>query len=297
MGHSIAQVFAHHGYVVRLCDLTDERLGRAIRLIKSTLETLVEFERLSEDEIPGILERIQTTTDLVEAVREVDIVIEAVPEIAKVKKDVFSQINKLCSKETLLASNTSGLDIFGLAEIDYPERLVITHWFSPPHIIPLVEVIPGKMTSSEVLSYTVRLLESIGKVPIVLKEFVPAFIVNRIQNAVNRTVFEMLDNGWATPEDIDLAIKHTLGIRLPIVGVVQALDFTGLDLINDIMQGFGLRSPFIEEKVKRGEFGAKTSKGIYNYHNRSEIEISKRRDRRYFRMLDHLKEIKAFEAV
>ncbi len=133
MGHSISLVFAQHGYVVRLCDLTDQFLDRAIRLIKSTLETLVEFKRLSEDEIPDILKHIQTTTDLAEALKEVDVVIEAVPEIVEVKKELFSQINRLCSKETLLASNASGLDIFSLAEVDYPERLVITHWFSPPH--------------------------------------------------------------------------------------------------------------------------------------------------------------------
>jgi 3-hydroxybutyryl-CoA dehydrogenase len=299
MGHGIAQSFAQAGYQVSMMSRTQKTLERALTLIKSSLSTMAEggIERLSEDEIPDILKRIQTTTDLAEALKEVDVVIEAAPEIVEVKKELFSQINRLCSKETLLASNTSGLDIFSLAEVDHPEHLVITHWFSPPHIIPLVEVIPGKRTSSEVLSCTVRLMESIGKVPIVLKEFVPAFIVNRIQNAVNRTVFEMLDNGWATPEDIDLAIKYTLGIRLPIVGVVQSLDFAGLDLINDIMHRFGVRSPFIEEKVKRGEFGAKTSKGFYDYHNRSEIEILKKRDRLYFRMLDHLKEIKAFEAV
>jgi 3-hydroxyacyl-CoA dehydrogenase len=140
-------------------------------------------------------------------------------------------------------------------------------------------------------------MKSIGKLPVVLKKFVPGFIVNRIQNAVNRTAFEMLDNGWATPEDIDLAIKHTLGIRLPIVGIVQALDFTGLDLINDIMKGLGVKSPFIEEKVNMGVFGVKTSRGIYDYGTRSEIEILKKRDRLYFKMLDHLREMKAFESV
>jgi 3-hydroxybutyryl-CoA dehydrogenase len=297
MGHSISQVFAQHGYGVRLCDVTEERLQRAGRLIRSTLETLVEFGRLSPEEIPDILDRIQTTTELAETVADADIVIEAVPEIPDLKKDLFSRMNKLCSRRTILASNTSGLDIFALADVGNPERLVITHWFAPPYVIPLVEIVPGRMTSPDVISRTVQLIRSVGKTPLVLKEFVPGFIVNRFQNAVSRTTFEMLDNGWATPEDIDLAIKHTLGIRLPITGIVQALDFTGLDLMNDIMSSLGVKCSFLEEKVKRGEYGVKTSKGMYDYGNRNEIEILKKRDRLLFKMLDHLKEINAFEPV
>ena len=298
MGHSIAQVFAQHGYALTLCDVNPDRIERALRLIESTLDTLVEFERLSREEIPGILSRIQMTTHLAESVREADLVIEAVPEIEEIKKGLFCELNRLCSKETVFASNTSGLNIFEVAAgVDCQERMVITHWFSPPHIMPLVEVVPGERTSPEVLSRTVALLKSAGKVPIVLKKFVPAFIVNRFQNALNRTAFEMIDNGWASPEDIDLAIKHTLGIKLPIVGILQALDFTGLDLIHQIMEGLGVKSDFIEGKVKKGEFGAKTSKGIYDYPDRNELEILKKRDRSYFRMLDHLKKIHAFEAV
>jgi 3-hydroxybutyryl-CoA dehydrogenase len=297
MGHSISQVFAQHGYRVNLCDVTEERLERARRLILSTLETLVEFGRLSPEEIPGILDRIQTTTDLAEAVTEADVVIEAVPEIPELKKALYSRMNRLCSRRTILASNTSGLDIFALAEVDSPERLVITHWFSPPYIIPLVEVVPGKMTSADVISRTVGLIRSVGKTPLVLKKFIPGFIVNRFQNAMSRTTFEMLDNGWASPEDIDLAIKHTLGIRLPITGIVQALDFTGLELMSDIMRSLGVKCSFLEEKVNRGESGVKTSKGMYDYGDRNEIEILKKRDRLYFKMLDHLKDIKAFEPV
>jgi len=297
MGHSIALVFARYGYDVILCDLTKQRLDHAVRLIRSTLNTLIEFERLTKGESPGILARIQTTTDLPESVRDAGLVIEAVPEIQKVKKEIFAKINRHCSKNAILTSNTSGLNIFELIEVDHPERLVITHWFSPPHIMPLVEVVPGEKTSRDILSSTVGLLRDVGKVPIVLKKFVPAFIVNRFQNAVNRTAFEMIDKGWATPKDIDLAIKHTLGIKLPVVGIVQALDFTGLDLINEIMHGLGVESPFIEEKVKKGEFGVKTSRGIYDYAERNEVEILKKRDRLYFKMLDHLKKVKAFEGV
>lgn len=297
MGHSIAQVFAHAGIEVKLVDIEEKILERAISLIESNLGTLSEFGRVSSDEIPEILERIHTSTDLAAAAKEVDFVLEAVSEVADVKKKVFSQLDKFCTEDTVLASNTSGLNIFDIVEIKKPERLVITHWFAPPHIIPLVEVAPGPETSSEVVNFSTKLMERLGKRPVVLKEFVRSYIVNRIQNYISLAVLEMLEKGWATPEEIDLAVKTSLGIRLPIVGVAQTYDFTGLDLVLDIMKSYGTSNPLIEEKVKQGHLGAKTSKGIYDYGERSEEEILKKRDKLYLKMLDHLERIGAFEPV
>lgn len=297
MGNSIAQVFAQHGYIVKLYDLKQQALERALKLINSTLKTLVDVERLSSQEISAIIDHIHPTTDLALAVKGADFVIEAVFEDINVKKKLFSQLNDLCSNDTVLASNTSGLDIFSQVEVDNPERLVITHWFSPAHIIPLVEIVPGKKTSHEVIAFTQKLMGSLGKKTIVLKEFVPAFIVNRIQNAINKAVFEIIDNGWAKPEDIDLAVKNTLGIRLPVVGVAQALDFNGLDLIHTINVRLGIKSAFIGEKVEQGHLGAKTSKGIYDYGGRSEGEILRKRDDLYLKMLDYLETLNVFEPV
>ncbi len=297
MGQSIAIAFAISDIDVTLVDVDEKVINRAMNLIESSLNTLANVGKISKDKIPSILSRINPSTDLREIVRDVDFVIEAVPEVSSTKKKVFSTLDELCRADTVLASNTSGLDIFNIVEVKHPERVVITHWFSPAHIIPLVEVVPGVETSSNVVAFTKKLLERLGKRPVVLKKFVPSFIVNRIQNAINKAVFEILENGWATPEDIDMAMKNTLGIRLPIVGVAQALDFTGLDLILDIMKHLGLESQFIEEKVKQGCLGAKTSKGIYDYGNRSQADILKKRDRLYFKMLDHLEKIKAFEPV
>jgi len=219
------------------------------------------------------------------------------PKSPDAKKALFASLNQLCSQETIFSSNTSGLDIFNVVDVENPDRVVITHWFSPATIIPLVEVVPGEKTSHETIDLTVRLLEKVGRKPIVMKKFVPAFIVNRIQNAINKVVLEMLDNDWASPKDIDLAVKNTLGIRLPVVGVAQVLDFNGLDLIQSINQRLGIKSAFIEKKVKQGHLGAKTSKGIYDYGSRSEAEIQKKRDDLYFSMLDHLNRINAFEPV
>jgi 3-hydroxybutyryl-CoA dehydrogenase len=130
-----------------------------------------------------------------------------------------------------------------------------------------------------------------------MKQFVKRFIVNRIQNAMVSAAMEMMRNGWATPDQIDLAVKTSLGIRLPIVGIVQSLDFTGLNLVYDITKSSGTDNPLIEEKVKQGHLGASTSKGIYDYGGRSEEEILRKRDLLYLKTLDFLENLEAFKPV
>jgi 3-hydroxybutyryl-CoA dehydrogenase len=297
MGHSIAQVFASCGIEVNLADVKQEILDHAHRLVKANLKTLVDYGRFQQNEVPAILGRIHTTTDIQAAARGTDFVLEAVAEIPEVKKKVFKQLDEACGEETILASNTSGLDIFKIIEVRNPSRTVVTHWFAPPHIIPLVEVAPGPETSPGVLQSTARLMERIGKKPVVMKQFVQRCIVNRIQNAIILTVLEMLENNWATPEEIDLAVKTSLGIRLPIVGVVQSLDFNGLHLVNDVLKSIGKNIPLIEEKVKQGHLGPSASKGLFDYGGRTEDEILRKRDIRYLKLLDFLESQGAFNPV
>jgi 3-hydroxybutyryl-CoA dehydrogenase len=297
MGHSIAQVFAQAGIEVHLMDLKGDILDRAMDRVRSNLGTLAEFGRVRRDQIGAILGRIRPSTELPATGEEIDFAIEAVVEVPEIKKTIFSRLDALCGEDTVIASNTSSLDIFSIAEIRRPDRLVVAHWFAPPHVIPLVEVVPGPKTKPEVVGFTAALMERIGKRPLTMKTFVPSFIVNNIQSAISRAVWEMLEKGLATPEEIDLAVKLTLGIRLPVVGVLQTSDFAGLDLIYDIMKQQDRLSPLIEEKVKQGHLGAKTSKGIYDYGGRSENEILKKRDERYLKTLDHLERIRAFEPI
>jgi 3-hydroxybutyryl-CoA dehydrogenase len=160
-----------------------------------------------------------------------------------------------------------------------------------------VEVAPGPETPPEILQSTARLMERIGKKPVVMKQFVQRCIVNRIQNAIILTALEMLENNWATPEEIDLAVKTSLGIRLPIVGVIQSLDFNGLNLVNDVLKSIGKNIPLIEEKVKQGHLGPSASKGLFDYGGRSEEEILRKRDTLYLKLLDFLESQKAFDPV
>jgi 3-hydroxybutyryl-CoA dehydrogenase len=297
MGHSIAQVFASWGIDVNLADVKQEILDRAKGLMKGNLKTLVDYGRIKQTEVPAILKRIHTTTDIMSAARGTDFVLEAVVEIPEVKKKVFQQLDEACGEQTILASNTSGLEIFKIIEVRNPSRTVVTHWFAPPHIIPLVEVAPGPETSPMVVQSTAKLMERIGKKPVVMRQFVQRCIVNRIQNAIILATLEILENNWATPEEIDRAMKSSLGIRLPIVGVAQSMDFNGLNLVNDVLKSIGKKIPLIEENVKQGNLGPSTSKGLFDYGGRSEEEILRKRDTLYLKLLDFLESQGAFKPV
>jgi 3-hydroxybutyryl-CoA dehydrogenase len=297
MGNGIAQVFARAGIEVGLVDVDQKTLDRAKDRIESGLRTLVEYGSVSEKEMAPIMDRIQTSTDLEAMAKGVDFALEAVVEVPDVKKEVFSRLEASCPEDAVIASNTSSLDIFSIAEVKNPKRLVVAHWFAPPHIIPLVEVVPGPETTQEVVDFTDGLMKRIGKETLVLKEFVPSFVVNRLQNALGASVLEMLAQGWASPEDIDRAVKLTLGVRLPIVGVVQTMDFTGLDLVHNILKSVGMAHPLIDERVEQGHLGAKTGKGIYDYGGRGEAEILNKRDKLYLKMADYLDKSKALDPV
>ena len=298
MGHSIAQVYAQAGFEVDLLDTHQKKLDHALDLIKSNLTVLAEFDRVQNDNILSIIERIHPKTDLKEAADEKMFVVEAVNENPALKKHLFNQLSEICTDDAILATNTSTLDIFQITRgIKNVHRIIAHHWFAPPHIIPLVEVVPGRKTSNDTVEFSVNLLKRIGKEPIVIDKFIPGYIVNRIQTALYGAMYELLARKIATPEQIDLAIKTSLGIRLPIVGIAQSQDFTGLDLVHDIQKSKGGVLPLIQEKVENNQLGAKTGKGLYDYHGISEEEILKKRDRLYLHQLEFLEKLTSFKRI
>jgi 3-hydroxybutyryl-CoA dehydrogenase len=243
MGHSLAQVFAQGGYNVWLNDVKDEILARAKKLIASNLDTLIELGNVEKSQKETILRRIHTTVKLEEAGQNADFVIEAIIEDQAAKKEMFTRLDKICPPGAILASNTSYMDIFKFVETKRPDKVLITHWFAPPHIVPLVEIVKGPQTSQETVDAAKALMIKAGKKPIVITKFLPGFIANRLQSALGNEVFNLLDQGYASPEDIDTATKASFALRMPILGLVKRMDFAGLDLTQKILRTKPTRSP------------------------------------------------------
>jgi len=298
MGHSIAQVFAQGGIETNLIDIDQPKLDQAKVLIKSNLETLAEFGKVPSKEIPAILNRIHPTPDIAAGCSGVDYALEAVIETAEAKTKIFSLMEKHCPPNAILASNTSSLYIYPFIELKNPGRLIVAHWFAPPHIIPLVEIVPGPETSEDTVETSVNFMRKIGKMPMVFNcQDAPPSVINRFLNMISLTLWDTVNRKYATPEEIDLAVKSVFAIRLPIVGVAQMLDFTGLDTTLAITRTYGADNPAIAELVDQGRLGAKSGKGIYDYGGRTEQQILKDRDKKYLKLLDFLEKIDAFKPV
>ena len=296
MGHSLGLLFSRAGLHVSLVDKSSRSIEEALRLIKSAGETLVEAGQMTREELAKIPSRIRGTTRLEDACKDCHAVIETVDEDPAVKKSVFALLDRHCPDETIFSSNTSALNIFLLAPKRRQEKLLITHFFAPPHIVPLVEVVRGEFTSPGVVEIMDQLLRSVGKEPLILKEYIPGFIVNRIQRAIAREAFSLVDQGHLSIEDMDRAVKSSLGVRLPVVGVLQTYDFTGLDVYEKICRETRIRLTasagpprVVTRKVARGELGVKSGKGLYNYAGRSKEEVLRQRDLQYLRILSALK--------
>ena len=296
MGHSLAQVFAQGGFKVRLNDIKEEILAKARSLIVSNLKTLIDLGFLQKVQEEPILSRIRTTTKIEEAGKEADFVIEAIVEDEAAKKGIFSKLDKICPPKAILASNTSHMDIFKFVKTGRPEKVLITHWFAPPHIVPLVEIVRGPRTSQETVDTVKALLLKLGKKPIVITKFLPGFIANRLQSALGNEVFHLLDNEYATPEDIDIATKASFALRMPILGLVKRMDFTGLDLMQKVRRNETYKVPAqrtesksLDNLIEQGKLGVKTGSGFYEYGGRSTEEIMKERDIKLIKLREFLK--------
>jgi 3-hydroxybutyryl-CoA dehydrogenase len=295
MGHSIAMVFAQGGYEVDLVDLTEAILGKALFLIQSNLRTLGKARLIDSRSIPQVLDRIHTSTSLGVAKRA-DLVIEAIREDPEAKRRLLRSLDRICPPRTIFTSNTSYLNVFKLVRTVRPKKLVIAHWWAPPHLIPLVDVVKGPGTSVKTVETVKTVLLRLGKKPVVMNKFIPGYIVNRLQRAMAREIFHLMDKGYASPEDIDTAVKSSLGIRIPVVGVVQRYDFTGLDLALMFEKNSSIQlvskdvfPKTLSQLVKKGHLGVKTGKGFYDYGSKPLEEVLRERDVRLIELLKIMK--------
>ncbi len=271
MGHGIAEVCAICGYDVTLCDVNEEALRNAVNRIAWSLEKL----KLDKQ----ILSRIKTTTDLEGAAKRADFVIEAVVENTEIKRNVFRVLDENCRNDVILATNTSTIPISEIASATKREdRVVGLHFFNPPTLIRLVEVVRGERTSDETVSKTVKFAESIGMDYVLVNKDVPGFIVNRINVRIFYEALKLLEDGYK-PEEID-AVKYRLGLPM---GVLEVADFSGIDVAYNVMRelagrGMDVEPPeIIKEMVESGKLGMKSGAGFYEYsgfYARAKIEKS-----------------------
>ena len=279
MGCGIAQVFASKNYNVHLYnrphpeDVKDEFLSKRVENIRSTLSTMARKGIGLESEIEATISRIKTTTSMDEATSDAQLVIENVSENLELKQKVFQDLDQLCPPETILATNTSVMSPTEIAtKARHRERILGTHFWNPPYLIPLVEVVRGRETSEEAMEITYQVMKNAGKHPIKVMKDVPGFVANRLQHALWREAISIVENGIADPATVDEAIKNGFAVRLPVLGPLENADMVGLDMILAIhdyilkyIESSPRPSPILREKVEKGELGFKTGQGFQTW--------------------------------
>jgi 3-hydroxyacyl-CoA dehydrogenase len=267
MGPGMGAVLARAGIETALYDVSAEALERARGGAELAAGVLERLDAAHED--GGSL---RFEGDLDAALEGAEFVVEAVPERLELKHEVFRRFEQSVSPETILASNTSGIPITNIAKVcEHPERVVGMHWSNPPHLIPMIEVIPGEQTGQTAVDATAELVRRVGYHPVLERE-VPGFVENRILYAILRECLDLVDRGIISPEGLDLNVRWGIGYKLAVIGPMELLDMAGLDIYNAVgsylnkdLSTSGEVSATIREKIEQGRLGMKTGGGIYDY--------------------------------
>ncbi len=271
MGHGIAQVFAMKGYEVSLIDISDEILQKALKSIEWSLNKFVEKRRIRKEDAEAALARIKATISYEEGCKGIDLAVEAVPENIELKKKIFAQIDKLSPAHAIIASNTSTLSITEMGRAtNRPDKTVGMHWFNPPQLMQLIEVVRGEDTSDETADTIMELSRKLGKTPILCKKDVRGFIVNRVLGAVFNEALWAFKRGEASKEAIDSSVKYTGGFPM---GWFELADFVGIDILYEVgkvlYDAYGERfkpcNEVVEPLVREKKLGRKTGQGFYDW--------------------------------
>jgi len=288
MGHGISQIFARKGYPVTLMDLNQDLLSSALKNIRSNLTLMADNNIGKHNEIDSVISRIKTTTDMTEATADTDYVIEAVSENLDLKQKVFRELDSLCKGDTILATNTSVISITEIAsKSTLRDRIVGTHFWNPPYLIPLVEVVRGDDTSDETMDRTFSLLQSVGKHPVRVNKDVPGFVANRLQHALWREAISIVEKGIADAATVDECVKYGFGLRLPVLAPMENADMVGTDLtyaIHDYilkhLESSPEPSPLLKKLVEEGNLGFKSGHGFQEWPE-EKVEESRKRLQKY----------------
>lgn len=300
MGPGIAQIVATAGLEVAVYDIAQEALEKAGQAVKTGINTFVEQEVLTEQQAGQVLSRIRFSMDLEDAVADVSLILEAIVEKAEIKERVYQQLDEILPEDVVIASNTSFLNIFEIMPARRLPYTVIAHWYSPPAMVPLVEVCPNEETREEIVEAVCTLLKKGGKTPVAMKKFIRGYIVNRLQMCLNQEVYYLLDNGYCTPEDIDNAIKASFVPRAMVLGIMEKTDFGGLKMTANNYRNKSYDMPpavdmpnILREHLEKGETGVAAGKGYYDYTGQDLNELYAKRDRQLFAAYKLQKELMA----
>lgn len=290
MGLGVATHFIMHGHQVHLFTRAEETLKKVRKQVEENLRSMQELGMIDETTANAAGQLISYYTDMKAAVSNVDMVIENVLESEAVKKTTFAQLDAFCRKDAILASNTSSLNIYDFLEVSNRDRLVITHFFVPAYVMPLVEIVRGPETSDETVEAVRKLMASTGKNPAVVNKVVPGFIMNRLTFAIFREAAYMVSQGWCRPEDVDAAVVSTHGPRYAFEGPFGLVDFAGVDTYEKIAEYLlpelcsdGAVPPVLKDLYDQGKLGVKTGEGFYTYEDN--VQARAYRDEKIVKML------------
>ena len=265
MGAGIAQIFVGAGHPVAVFEPNEE--------VRNSLRdrTIANLEMIGGD--VGAVDRITVTADMAEAVGGADFVTEAAPEKLDLKRSIFADLVRLAPRDAILASNTSVIPITRIAqELNTADRIVGTHWWNPPYLVPLVEVVQAAETSDATVAKTMELLRSIGKFPAHVKKDLPGFVANRLQHALWREAIAMVAEGICDAATLDACVKNSFGLRLPVLGPLENADLVGLDLTLDIhttmipeLDRHAMPHEYLEARVAAGKLGFKSGEGFRSW--------------------------------
>lgn len=293
MGHSIALNAAWTGLSVKMYGLNDDDLSNGLSGIRQKMSILIENGLLPSSQYDQVLSRISLTTSKEDAVADATFVIECIPEDLGLKQQLFKYLDEFCSPDVILASNTSGLSLSKMiAETKHSERFVLTHFWNPAHLIPLVEVLRTPQTAPSVFKRTIDLLNLMGKKPVEVRKEVPGLIGNRLQFALLREALALLEDGVASKEDIDAAVVYSIGRRLPVTGPITSADMGGLDvfvaisdyLFEDLSKAEKAFSS-MKSLVEQHKLGLKSSEGFYQWNKEFSHKMIESREMELIRQL------------